>query len=41
MQAEEEQKSVTAKKKKLNLYRLPPKNFEGKDDVIYFNNLQK
>ena len=42
MQAEEEQKSVTIiKKKKLNLYRLPPKNFQGKDDVIYFNNLQK
>ena len=30
-----------AKKKKLNLYRLPPKNFEGKEDVIYFNDLQK
>lgn len=41
MQAEEEQKSMTVKKKKLNLYRLPPKNFDGKDDVIFFNNLQK
>lgn len=30
-----------AKKKKLNLYRLPPKNFEGKEDVIYFSNLAK
>ena len=29
------------KRKKLNLYRLPPKNFEGKDDVISFNNLSK
>jgi hypothetical protein len=23
------------------LYRLPPKNFEGKEDVITFNNLSK
>ena len=30
-----------AKRKKLNLYRLPPKNFEGKEDVIYFTDLQK
>ena len=30
-----------AKRKKLNLYRLPPKNFEGKNDVISFNNLSK
>jgi putative ABC transport system ATP-binding protein len=29
------------KKLKLNLYRLPPKNFEGKDDVIRFNQLSK
>lgn len=29
------------KKKKLNLYRLPPKNFDGKEDVIYFTNLSK
>ena len=29
------------KRKKLNLYRLPPKNFEGKADVISFDNLQK
>ena len=29
------------RKKKLNLYRLPPKNFEGKEDVISFNNLAK
>ena len=28
-----------AKRKKLNLYRLPPKNFEGKEDVIYFTDL--
>ena len=29
------------KRKKLNLYRLPPKNFEGKEDVIQFTNLSK
>ena len=29
------------RRKKLNLYRLPPKNFEGKEDVIHFNNLAK
>ena len=26
--------TVSVKRKKLNLYRLPPKNFEGKEDVI-------
>ena len=25
----------------MNLYRLPPKNFEGKEPVIWFNNLSK
>ena len=29
------------RRKKLNLYRLPPKNCEGKDDVISFNDLSK
>ena len=29
------------RRKKLNLYKLPPKNYEGKDDVISFNNLSK
>lgn len=29
------------KKKKLNLYRLPPKQFAGKEDVIYFTDLAK
>jgi len=29
------------RRKKLNLYRLPPKNFEGKEDVISFSNLSK
>ncbi len=29
------------KKKKLNLYRLLPKNFDGRDDVIMFNDLRK
>lgn len=34
-------KQESQRKKKLNLYRLPPKNFEGKQDVISFNNLAK
>ena len=29
------------KRKKLNLTRLPPKNFEGKTDVIAFTDLSK
>ena len=29
------------KRKKLNLYRLPPKNFEGREDVINFTDLSK
>jgi putative ABC transport system ATP-binding protein len=29
------------RKKRLNLYKLRPKNFEGKDDVITFNDLSK
>jgi putative ABC transport system ATP-binding protein len=29
------------RKKKLNLYRLPPKNFEGREDVIMFQDLKK
>jgi putative ABC transport system ATP-binding protein len=29
------------KRKKLNLYRLPPKNFEGREDVIVFSDLSK
>lgn len=33
--------SQPQRRKKLNLYRLPPKNFEGKEDVISFNNLSK
>ena len=28
-------------KDKLNLYRLPAKDFSGKDDVIVFSDLQK
>lgn len=32
---------ATYKKKKLNLYRLPPKNFEGLENVIHFEGLQK
>ncbi len=36
-----EQREVKQKKKKLNLTRLPPKNFEGKNDVISFSNLSK
>lgn len=38
---EEEKKPEVAKKKKLNLYRLPPKNFANKEDVISFQNLSK
>ena len=34
-------KALMMKKKKLNLYRLPPKNLSGKDDVIHFNCLSK
>ena len=33
--------NAPVKRKKLNLYRLPPKNFEGKADVIWFTNLEK
>ena len=29
------------KRKKLNLYRLLPKNFQGKEDVINFSDLSK
>lgn len=29
------------KRKKLNLYRLPPKNFDDKEDVIMFSDLSK
>ena len=29
------------RRKKLNLYKLPPKNFEGNKDVIRFNELRK
>jgi hypothetical protein len=32
---------VQIKRRKLNLYRLPPKNFEGKEDVIQFTDLSK
>ena len=35
------QEEVVVRRKKLNLYRLPPKSFEGKEDVIYFENLSK
>lgn len=28
-------------RQKLNLYRLPPKNFEGREDVIVFSDLSK
>lgn len=36
-----QEEHVPVRRKKLNLYRLPPKNFEGKEDVIWFSNLQK
>jgi|TARA_B110001450_G_scaffold213180_1_gene205474 putative ABC transport system ATP-binding protein len=38
---EQQADNVTIKRKKLNLYRLPPKNFEGKEDVICFTDLSK
>ena len=38
---EEEKKQVPGRRKKLNLYRLQPKNFEGKEPVIWFTELQK
>jgi len=37
----EGQEEAKVRRKKTNLYRLPPKNFEGKEDVISFNNLSK
>lgn len=36
-----ERTEQVVKRKKLNLYRLPPKNFEGREDVIVFTDLQK
>lgn len=36
-----ENENKQQRRKKLNLYRLPPKNFEGKEDVISFNGLSK
>ena len=33
--------SAPAKKKRLNLYKLKPKNFENKEDVISFTDLGK
>lgn len=32
---------TVTKRKKLNLYRLPPKNFENRPDVIMFTDLRK
>lgn len=37
----EQNQQPKQKRKKLNLTRLPPKNFEGKQDVIAFNDLSK
>lgn len=36
-----ENQPAAGKRLKLNLYKLPPKNFEGKEDVISFDNLSK
>jgi len=36
-----QQNGEKVRRKKLNLYRLKPKNFEGKQDVISFNDLSK
>ena len=38
---ENKDENVPIKRRKLNLYRLPPKNFEGKEDVIQFTDLSK
>ena len=38
---EQDQQLKKQKKRKLNLTRLPPKNFEGKQDVIAFSDLSK
>jgi hypothetical protein len=38
---EGENQEQKMRRKKLNLYRLPPKCFEGREDVITFNNLSK
>jgi hypothetical protein len=37
----DQQVGKKVRRKRLNLYRLPPKNFEGKEDVISFNDLSK
>lgn len=41
MMKTKDEEPVPAKKLKLNLYRLPPKNFNGKQDVIHFSSLAK
>lgn len=33
--------AIKIRRKRLDLYKLPPKNFEGKADVISFNDLSK
>jgi hypothetical protein len=38
---EGENQEQKLRRKKLNLYQLPPKSFEGREDVITFNNLSK
>lgn len=37
----EDQDQQVARRKKLNLYKLKPKNFEGREDVIMFSDLSK
>jgi len=37
----DQQVGKKVRRKRLNLYRLPPKNFEGKEDLISFNDLSK
>ena len=37
----DEKDQQVVRRKKLNLYRLQPKNFEGREDVIMFNDLSK
>lgn len=37
----EDQDQQVVRRKKLNLYKLKPKNFDGREDVIMFSDLSK
>lgn len=38
---EQQQEERKQRRKKVNLYNLAPKSFEGREDVITFNSLSK